>query len=143
NVWPGAALPYLRGVCDPGDYTPANPNRVWSASFTAKQFGRDISSATGTAVGPVRKVTGVTRGVSGRIIQITVVGKAGQATLTGAEFRSALGLRDDRVWIDSNRNVTGDIRAVYDRLDCAPALAASPRLKVDGGDVQRFAAGAM
>jgi stage II sporulation protein D len=143
NVWPGAALPYLRGVCDTGDYTPANPNRVWEQTFSAKAMGQDVAAATGTAVGPVRKITGVTRGVSGRIIQITVVGKSGKATLSGTEFRSALGLPDDRVWIGSNRNVTGDIRGLYDRLGCAPGLAASARLKLDGGAVQRFADGAI
>ncbi len=143
NVWPGAALPYLRGVCDPGDYTPANPNRVWVQTFTAKAMGQDIAATTGAAVGPVQKLTGITRGVSGRIIQITVIGKAGQVTLSGAEFRAAIGLRDDRVWIDSNRNVTGDIRVLYDRLGCAPGLAASPRLKLGGGAAQRFADGAI
>jgi SpoIID/LytB domain protein len=143
NVWPGPALLYLRGVCDPGDYTPANPNRVWAQTFSAKAMSRDIATATGTGIGPVRRITGITRGVSGRIMSITVIGEAGRVTLSGTEFRSALGLRDDRVWIDSNRNVTGDIRGLYDRLDCAPGLAATPRLKLDGGAVQRFADGAI
>src|SRR5207245_2907895 len=50
NVWPGAALPYLRGVCDPGDYTTANPSRVWTETFTGKAMGRDLAQATGTDV---------------------------------------------------------------------------------------------
>ena len=30
NVWGGTPISYLRGVCDPGDYASANPNRVWT-----------------------------------------------------------------------------------------------------------------
>jgi len=142
NVWAGAALPYLRGVCDPGDYVPANPNRVWEESFTGRAMGADLAGA-GHDVGAVKRFTGVTRGVSGRIVSITVVGARGRVTLSGPDFRSALGLRDDRVWIDSNRNVVGDVRALYDRLDCAPGLPQSPRVKVDGGARQRFADGAI
>ena len=29
NVWGGTPIDYLRGVCDPGDYTSANPNATW------------------------------------------------------------------------------------------------------------------
>jgi SpoIID/LytB domain protein len=141
NVWGGTAYPYLRGVCDPGDYTTANPNRVWSVSMTGTAIGTKVKSYTGKDVGVVTGFTNIKRGVSGRLETITVVGGAGSVTLTGLGFRAALGLKDDRVWINKNMNVQGQIRATYDGLKCAPGLQKSPQNAEPGGAYQRFANG--
>src|SRR5206468_6910161 len=58
-------------------------------------------------------------------------------------LRAALGLPDDRVWIDSDRLVTGPIRTAYDDLMCAPGLPASPRRSVPGGTQQYFREGGL
>jgi SpoIID/LytB domain protein/uncharacterized repeat protein (TIGR01451 family) len=139
-VWGGTPLPYLRGVCDPGDYSNANPNTVWKVG--------PLSDATVTAklrlnIGTVTTFANAVRGVSGRIVTITVVGTKGQRAISGTTLRRALALKDDRVWINANRHVTGQIRLRYDKLNCAPGLAASSQQSVPGGLRQRFADGAI
>ena len=142
NVWGGSPIPWLRGVCDPGDYTKANPNRAWSVSMSASHVTSALRPYTGD-IGDVDAFGSGRRGVSGRIESITVRGTSGSSSVSGAELRIALGLRDDRVWIDANRNITGKIRAKYDALMCAPGLPTSPAKDVAGGTRQRFAAGAI
>jgi stage II sporulation protein D (peptidoglycan lytic transglycosylase) len=143
NVWGGPAYPYLRGVCDPGDYTTANPNRVWTVFMTGTTIGTKVKAYAGEDIGVVTGFTNIKRGVSGRLETITVVGGSGSVTLTGLGFRAALGLKDDRVWINKNMNVQGVIRAKYDSLNCAPGLQKSPQNAEPGGAFQRFANGRM
>jgi len=142
NVWGGTPIPYLRGVCDPGDFTGANPVRTWTVTFTGAALTSKLAPYTG-AIGTVTGFTGAERGVSGRIESITVVGTARKATISGGALRAALGLRDTRVWINSNRSITGAIRGAYDALMCAPGAAAGPQKAVPGGRRQAFARGAL
>ncbi len=142
NVWGGSPIPYLRGVCDPGDFTRANPVRTWTLTFTDAALTTKLATYTGS-IGTVTGFSGAVRGVSGRIESITVVGAAEKATISGGALRAALGLRDTRVWIGSNRNVTGAIRGRYDALMCAPGAAAGSQKAVPGGRRQVFATGAL
>jgi len=142
NVWGGSPIPYLRGVCDPGDYTTANPVRTWTLSFGEAALTKRLAPSTG-AIGTVTGFPSAVRGVSGRIESITVAGTGGQASISGGQLRSALGLRDTRVWVGTDRNVTGDIRTRYDALMCAPGQAAGPQKSVPGGRRQVFARGAL
>lgn len=134
NVWGGTAIAYLRGVCDPGDYTDANPSATWTVTMSAA----DVTHALGLGIGTVTAFTDVQRGVSGRIVSATVKGDAGTVSVSGATLRSALALRDDRVWINANRLVTGTIRSKYDSLECAPGLPTSRQVQVAGGERQKF-----
>jgi SpoIID/LytB domain protein/uncharacterized repeat protein (TIGR01451 family) len=139
--WGGAPLPYLRGVCDPGDYTEANPNTIWKVG--------PLSDATVTArlrpytgnIGTVTKFANPVRGVSGRMVAVTVVGTNGQATVDGTMLRRGLGLKDNRVWINANRWVTGAIRNKYDRMKCAPGMPMTKELSVPAGRSQHFVDG--
>jgi uncharacterized protein with LGFP repeats len=142
DVWGGSPVPYLRGVCDPGDFTSANPARVWKVSLSGTATTSRLRPYTGD-IGAVRRFKNFTRGVSGRLLSVTVVGGTGSRTITGAALRGALGLMDDRVWVNSDRNVTGAIRSRYDVLRCAPGLPRSPRVHVLGGARQRFVRGAI
>ncbi len=139
NVWGGTPIPYLRGVCDPGDYTPANTNAVWTVSMAAGS----VTNGLGLGIGTVTGFSNIVRGVSGRIITMTVLATNGSASISGSTLRSALGLLDDRVWINTDRHVVGEIRTRYDSLNCAPGLPASPQRNVLGGVQQSFAAGAI
>ena len=47
-----------------------------------------------------------------------MIGANGQSSISGNTLQSALGLNDDRVWIDADRRVVGAIRAKYDGLGC-------------------------
>ena len=134
NVWGGSPIAYLRGVCDPGDYTAANPNAVWKTTMKAET----VTNRLGLGIGRVTGFNDVDRGVSGRIITVTVVGRDGSRSISGSTLRSALGLRDDRVWINANRQVIGSIRQKYDAVGCRPGLPTSRRLAVAGGARQRF-----
>lgn len=137
NVWGGTPIPYLRGVCDPGDYTPANPNAVWTVSLSTSEVTQRLALGIGTVTG----FTNIVRGVSGRILSATVQGESGAATVAGDTLRSRLGLPDDRVWIDRNRLVVGAIRAKYDGVNCAPGLPISRQVEVAGGLRQAFEEG--
>lgn len=144
DVWhggdPAFAIPYLRGVCDPGEYTGANPWTDWKASFSGAEVGTRLSPFTG-GIGSVKGFRHVVRGESGRIVTATVVGVDGSASVTGTELRLGLGLRDDRVWINSDRNVVGAIRTEYDAQNCAPGLPTSTQQTVSGGAQQFFRLG--
>jgi stage II sporulation protein D len=134
NVWGGAPIDYLRGVCDPGDYTTENPNAVWELTFTPAQ----VTQHLGLGIGTVTRFTNVDRGVSGRIMSVTVIGANGQAAISGDALRSHLGLPDDRLWINADRRITGEIRAKYDGLGCSPGLPTSRQVSVAGGERQKF-----
>lgn len=134
NVWGGTPIDYLRGVCDPGDYTPANPSATWDVTYTASRITRQLSLRIGT----VTDFVNAQRGVSGRIVSIMVRGSNGSKPISGSVLRSALGLRDDRVWINANRNITGEIREKYDALNCSPGLPRSRQTVVPGGMRQKF-----
>ncbi len=139
---PLSSYPYLTGVCDPGENTAANPWTDWSRRFSASAFTTALAPYTGS-IGIVQGFGVIDRGVSGRIEDAVVHGADGDATVTGAELRSALSLPDDRVWINSDKNVLGDIRTKYDALMCEPGLPASTIKVLPGGSRQRFQTGAI
>jgi SpoIID/LytB domain protein len=144
DVWhggnPAFAIPYLRAVCDPGEYTTANPWTDWSRWFTASTVTLRLGPYTG-GIGTVTGFTDARRGESGRIVSILVRGTSGSARVAGSQLRSALGLPDGRVWINQNRNIVGAIRGEYDRLMCRPGLARSSVTSFDHGSRQRFQVG--
>jgi SpoIID/LytB domain protein len=142
NVWGGTPISYLRGVCDPGDYAAANPNRVWTVKDSASYVTTRLSPYTGN-IGTVKKFSDINRGVSGRIITLKVNGGVGSNTISGSELKAGLGLNDDRVWINSDKNVTGAIRGKYDHLMCAPGLPTGKQISVSGGSKQRFVTGSI
>jgi uncharacterized protein with LGFP repeats len=137
NVWGGDPIGYLRGVCDPGVYTTDNPSAVWEVTLGAT----DVTQALSLGIGTVTGFANAVRGVSGRIVSITVHGENGASSISGTTLRSALALRDDRVWIDRDRQITGPIRDKYDALGCAPGLPTSRQVAVAGGVRQAFESG--
>ena len=144
DVWhggnPAYAIPYLRGVCDPGEYTSANPWTDWTRSFTASSVSSRLSGYTG-GIGTITRFTDVRRGVSGRIVSAVARGTAGSAVVAGNELRSALGLPDGRVWINTDRNIVGAVRGKYDALMCRPGLPRSSVLALTHGSRQLFQRG--
>lgn len=136
-VWGGTPLPYLRGVCDPGDYVSANPSATWTVTRSADEVTAALKLSS---IGTVTGFTVDERGASGRILRVTVEGDAGTATISGNTLQSRLGLRDDRLWIGVNMLVTGAVRTKYDALMCRPGEALTPQTAVGTGSRQRFAA---
>ena len=144
-VW-GGSKPYLKASCDPGDYTGANPNRVWKSSLMGKSVARKLRSRYGWSI---RRVTGITvtdRGKGGYVSEARITGKrvgggTGSWMATGERLRVGLGLKSARFWVNQNRLVKGAIRSKYDALRCSPGLPRSGRKSTDGGVWQKFRKG--
>jgi SpoIID/LytB domain protein len=127
NVFGGEALPYLRGVCDPGDYYGGdNPNGNWTAAYDASDIEQRLQNE-GYTTGPIRKIEFPRpRGVSGRVLAVKdadsggvrVVGTLSDARLSGSAFRSLLDMKSTLIL----HNIYGAIRLRYDALGCAPGL---------------------
>jgi stage II sporulation protein D len=143
GAWGGTALPYLRPVCDPGDYAKANPLRAWSRRLFRLAIGERISHATGQHLGSAVRFVHTSRDASHRIRQTTFLGRNGSVTITGATLEYALGLPSTLVWIGTNRNVVRPLRKRYDALRCRPGFAITGQIHVGGGVVQRFPNGAL
>jgi stage II sporulation protein D len=101
NVWGGTPLPYLRGVPDPADDVPANPNHSWTVKMSWSAFSSKLNGRFGT--GDLVKFRLVPPfGVSGRVTVVKsvdrggvrIVGENKTARVDGADIRSALGLKD-------------------------------------------------
>ncbi|MDP9295308.1 MAG: SpoIID/LytB domain-containing protein [Actinomycetota bacterium] len=90
NVWGGTPLPYLRGVCDPGDYVPENSSRTWTLTFTAASLTSRLHAYTGD-IGTITGFEQASRGVSGRIIDVTVVGTSGFHAVSARSSRPRSG----------------------------------------------------
>ncbi|MGH2656959.1 MAG: SpoIID/LytB domain-containing protein [Actinomycetota bacterium] len=141
KVWVGSsALPYLRGVCDPGDDTAVNPSRFWQASFEPGAVASGLKPYTGD-IGAVSGFTDWQLGVSGRVTRVTVVGTKGSTVIEGWDIRGGLSLKDTRFSVNRNLNIRGEIRETYDAAGCRPGRAASGQRKVRGGRLQRFVNG--
>lgn len=84
-----ATLPYARGVADPHDATPSNPNSSWTRSYSGSELGGWVAARYGSIGSIVNiEITG-NIGVSGRINRANVhlAGASGSLDLTGAQFR--------------------------------------------------------
>jgi SpoIID/LytB domain protein len=146
DVWhggnPAYAIPWLTGVCDPGESTGANPWTDWTKTYSASDASARLAPYTGP-IGTIRRFASIRRGDGGRIISAVAVGTNGSTRVSGAQMKSAFGWYDERVWINSDRTVRGRIRETYDRLGCRPGLPASPQRSVRGGSQQFFKTGGL
>ena len=146
DVWhggnPAYAIPWLTGVCDPGEWTAANPWKSWSETVDVATLTSRLQPYTGS-IGTVTTFSKIVHAAGGRIMTANAVGTSGTASVTGSELRAALGLPDDRMWIGQDRVVTGALRTTYDDLMCGPGLPASTRRSVPDGSEQFFENGGL
>ena len=92
-----AALPYLRGVPDPGDDR-ASPHRGWKRSYPRTDLERWLNRFGDTSVGTLTSVeTLAPYGVSGRTVKpseagggVRISGSAGVKQVSGDRFRSVV-----------------------------------------------------
>ena len=84
DVW-SQPLPYLRGVAD---YDQQAPVFAWTETISASEMRNRIPG-----VGNIISMTPIATTPHGRVRQLKIVGDAGQTTLTGEQFRTALDLR--------------------------------------------------
>jgi SpoIID/LytB domain protein len=146
DIWhggnPAYAIPWLTGVCDPGEATAANPWTSWTKRYTTSEATSRLAPYTGS-IGTLRRFTHIQRAEGGRIMRAVAVGSTGQASVTGGEMKSAFGWYDQRVWVNTDRTIRGPIRQTYDALGCRPGMPASPVRSVNGGAQQYFANGGL
>lgn len=154
NVWGGTALPYLRGVCDPGDYAGGgNPHANWFDRLDGNQMGSQLA-AGGYDVGTVMKLEILLpRGVSGRVRNVIdathggwrVTGTKATVRLNPGTFQSLLGMQSTM----NVHNIGGPIRNKYDGMNCSPGLPSGESFAwkdLSGtvrGSAQDFAGGRM
>jgi stage II sporulation protein D len=86
-------MSYLRGSPDrtPSGiaYDAAAPHATWTtATYTYAQLSAVFAADPRTAVGDLSKMDLSDRGVSGRLISVTLVGSAGTKTVSGEVFRA-------------------------------------------------------
>ena len=139
---PLSEFPYLAGVCDPGDYTAANPWTDWSRQFTMGALTSSLVPYTGD-IGPVSGFGNITRGVSGRIEDAVVHGADGgrDRHRERAPIR-ALAARRSRV--DQRRQERGRRHPVEVRLADVRTGPSHVHVEVPaGGARQTFQTGAI
>jgi len=93
---PGAAADY------------ASRHYRWEARLTPSDIARSLARY-GT-VGRVRDIVPKRLGVSGRVVELDVVGSAGDLDLRGLQVRWGLGLRENLFVIDRERGPRGEVK---------------------------------
>jgi stage II sporulation protein D len=98
NVW-GSHVAYLRGVAD---YSDKMPSYRWSVATTPEKLAANLTAA-GKGVGKIQSITLSPlakrpmavgdRGISGRVLSMTIKGTGGQVQVTGNAFQSIYGLK--------------------------------------------------
>jgi len=148
DVWhggnPAYKIAWLTGVCDPGEWTDANPWTAWKKSYSASYVTSRLAPYT-SSIGTIKRFRSIHRTKGGRIMSAVAVGTSGSRRVGGDQLKGALGWYDERVWINSDHTIRGAIRHRYDALGCKPGLPTSPQRVVSGGAgaQQFFAAGGM
>jgi SpoIID/LytB domain protein len=146
------ARPYLKGVPDPWDADPANPNAAWTRSYSGTELGSWVAARYGTSIGPIIDIViSGTVGVSGRIDKANVLlaGASGSRNVTGAEFRrmvnayagSARSLLSTKVSLrsaapfgafDASRRAPGGVRVMGWAIDPSTPDPIDVHVYVDG-----------
>jgi stage II sporulation protein D len=140
--WGGSDIPYLHSVCDPGDYVSPNQYKTWEVSMSQATLTSKLN-AKFQNVGQVTSLDVLSRSESQRITSLRVTGDSGSYTITGNQFRDALGLRTALVYINRNWLTTGPIRIRYDKMLCRPRLPTSPITRPAGGQMQTYENGSI
>ena len=93
SVWPGTALPYLRGIqdVDPSGrpYDGGAPRASWSTgALTTGQLEAMLNEDAGTAVGRLSSLDLTRRSPSGRLLSIRATGSGGSKTISPSTLQA-------------------------------------------------------
>lgn len=127
NVWSGAALPYLRPVLD---YDQDSPWFSWHLSLTMDQVEQALAAA-GYGVGKLYEVIPDGQTQSGRWARVIIRGSAGSKTLTGNQFRLAIGatvLRSTKFTVHPVDPRLADVQQAYSGSEALTVVAAGGRV---------------
>src|SRR5690606_7201131 len=86
----GDEPPYIKPVKVPDNDVVDEDLKDWRATFSPQQI-RDALRKRDVDVGAIEDVEALEKGPTGRLVQVRVSGSDGERTMTGHEFRLALG----------------------------------------------------
>lgn len=127
NVWSGSALPYLRPV---PDYDQDSPWFSWHLDLPMSQVEQALTAA-GYGVGKLYEVIPDGQTQSGRWARIIIRGSTGSRTLTGNQFRLAIGatvLRSTKFTVRPLDARLADVQQAYQGSETLPVVAAGGRV---------------
>jgi stage II sporulation protein D len=122
ELWPGDRVRYRTDAAGQVGYLELRPpikgvsddRSAAVYAWEVRKTRREIEDAIGArvSVGRVRDLRVVRRGVSGRIVELEVVGESGSQVVRGFDVRNLLGLRESLVVFEIQRAASGAIEAV-------------------------------
>jgi stage II sporulation protein D len=122
DLWPGDGVRYRTGAGGAIDFLELRPPvKGTSDDRTAKVYAwevrrsrREVEAAIHrrVPVGTLQDLRVVRRGVSGRVVELEVVGSAGRSVIRGFDVRRLLDLRESLLVIELQRDAAGGIGAV-------------------------------
>lgn len=145
NVWGGTPIPYLRGVPDPADDVPANPNHTWTVKMGWRALSDRLNAVFGT--GRLERFRVIPPlGVSGRVTVVKsadrggvkIVGARKTARADGWEIRSSVGLKDTLFTVTVRYTTAEAFAAVHERLNGAPGWATGSSYRVPRNSTSRL-----
>jgi stage II sporulation protein D len=89
----------------------SSPYYRWDQSYTREEMEEQIKKRVD--VGKLQDVIITKRGVSGRVIQVKLVGSRGTFLVNGFRIRTALGLRENLFTLDKQRDPAGGVAAFH------------------------------
>lgn len=98
DVWSGSPLPYLRPVPDPWSQIPENPYATWSVAFSASDIASAFGMESVASLDLSRRTQG--GGLAWAVIHGVEGGAAISKWVKGSTFRSALGLRSTKIFVE-------------------------------------------
>jgi stage II sporulation protein D len=122
ELWPGDRVRYHVGDGGRIDFVELQPPvkglsddrsakvYSWEARRTRRELEASINQRL--SVGRLRDLRVLRRGVSGRVVELEVIGEKGSATVRGFDVRRLLGLRESLMVIEVQRDDRGRIEAV-------------------------------
>lgn len=122
EIWPGDNVRYRVGADGAIDFLELVPPvkgvsddrsaavYSWEVRKTRRQLQAAINRRV--SVGRLEDLQVVRRGVSGRVVELRVVGGAGTATVRGFDVRRLLDLRESLMVIEPQRDSQGGLEAV-------------------------------
>jgi peptidoglycan hydrolase-like amidase len=84
----------------------------WSAQLSAEELQRRLAKAR-IDVGEIKDITPLAFGASRRVVELEIVGSERTAQLRGGQIRNALGLKDNPMVIERERDSRGNATQIF------------------------------
>jgi hypothetical protein len=122
ELWPGDRVRYRTDDAGRIDFLELRPPVKGTSddrsgklySWEVRKTRRELEAAINrrVAVGRLKELQVVRRGVSGRVLELRVVGSRGETVVRGFDVRRLLALRESLLVIEAQRDAGGEIEAV-------------------------------